>query len=106
MKLLTKEIEKLLPKLYSQDGKNPANVKIVVKFFAPWTNWTWYVTEGERQENGDWLFFGLTRGDFNELGYFTLRQLQEVKGAWGLKIERDMHFGYNHTLAEAQESQI
>ena len=55
-------------------------------------------------ENGDWEFFGLVRGHENELGYFRLSELQEVK-VRGLSIERDMYFG-DHTLAEALKEQI
>jgi len=33
------------------------------------------------------------------LGYFTLRQLEEVK-VKGLGIERDLYFGYDHRLDE------
>ena len=104
MKLLTKEIIKKLPPLRSQDGKDPNEVPIVVKFFCPWGSWTWYATEGE-QEGDDWVFFGLVRGHEAELGYFSLNELMSVKGPGGLRIERDMWFG-DHTLAEAKEKQI
>jgi hypothetical protein len=46
------------------------------------------------------MFFGLVQGFEEELGYFTLRELQEARGPLGLAIERDMHFG-NKTLREA-----
>lgn len=105
MKLMTQEVIKKLPPLYSQDGKKPEEVKIAVKFFAPWGNWTWYATEGQQLEDGDWEFFGLVRGHETELGYFRLSQLQSVKGPFGLRIERDRHFN-GHTLAEAQAQQI
>jgi len=99
MRLLTKEIEKKLPKLYSQE--KVSNPKIVVKFFHPLSSYTWYVVEGERQEDrdGDMLFFGLVDGHEKELGYFTLEQLKEVK-VRGLGIERDKWFGYDHRLNE------
>ena len=90
MKMLTQEIIKKLPKLYSQE-KNP-NPAIVCKFFTPWSNWTWFVIEGEKQPDGDWLFFGMVHGFEKELGYFMLSELEAVKGPVGLKIERDMHF--------------
>ncbi len=99
MKLLTKEIEKKLPKLYSQEHeKNP---KIIVKFFHPLSSYTWYVTEGERQEDreGDMLFFGLVDGHEKELGYFTLKQLEEIS-VRGLGVERDKWFGFDHKLSE------
>jgi hypothetical protein len=97
MKLMTKEIEKKLPKLYSQEHeKNP---KIIVKFFHPLSDWTWYAYEGERQENGDILFFGMVHGYEKEIGYFSLKELEEIK-VRGLGIERDKFFGYGHHLSE------
>ena len=88
MKLLTKALEKKLPAIYAQDGKGD-NAKAYVKFFAPWTNWTWYVTEYD-PETGD--CFGLVEGHETELGYFNLHELQAIKGPFGLKIERDILF--------------
>jgi len=102
MKLITKEIEEKLPKLYSQE--NEKNPKIIVKFFHPLSTWTWFVTEGDKQEDGDWLFFGLVDGFEKELGYFTLKQLEEVE-VKGLKIERDMYFG-EHFLNEFRGTKI
>jgi hypothetical protein len=95
MKLLTAEIIKTLKKtpLYSQE-KNE-NPKIIVKFFCPWNQWTWYVTEGDEQEDGDWLFFGMVHGEEKELGYFVLSELESITGPGGLKIERDLHFEGN-----------
>jgi Protein of unknown function (DUF2958) len=90
MKMMTKAVEARIPALYSQE-KNP-DPTIQVKFFTPWTNWTWYATEGQKQEDGDWLFFGYVVGQEKELGYFTLSELMSVRGPFGLKIERDMHF--------------
>jgi len=97
MKLLTKEIEKKLPRLYSQE--KVSNPRIIVKFFHPLSSWTWFVTEGDRQEDGDFLFFGLVDGYEKELGYFTLGQLEEFT-IRGLGIERDKWFGYGRRLSE------
>lgn len=113
MMILTEEVKKSLPALGSQDGKNPNDVKVVVKFFDPTGSWTWYATEGEKtgeviQEGAfkgedDYKFFGYVKGFEGELGYFTLGQLSTAKGlAKGLAalpIERDRHFN-NKTLAE------
>jgi len=103
MKLLTAEIIKKLPKLYSQE--KVTNPKIIVKYFHPLSSWTWYVIEGEEQEDGDWRFFGLVDGQERELGYFNLNQLKEVK-IRGLGIERDMYFGDNHLLSEFHNTYI
>jgi hypothetical protein len=99
MKLMTKEIEKKLPKLYATDGQK-GNRKVAVKFFTPWTNWTWYALEGERNEENDIVFFGLVCGPEKELGYFTMNELASIKGPYGLKVERDRHF--DKTMEEAE----
>jgi hypothetical protein len=115
MKLLTKEIIEKLPKLGAQDSKDPKEVKIIVKFFDPTGSWTWYATEGQPvlDEAGneiDFEFFGYVKGFENELGYFALNELLHAKdGLTGLKavpIERDLHFGFDHILAEAMNGKV
>ena len=103
MKLLTEEIKRQLPRLGAMDGKDPSIVPIVVKFFSPFSGWTWYATEGE-EVDGDWEFFGLVRGFEAELGYFRLSELDIKRGDLPL-VERDLYFG-KHTLAEALANQI
>ena len=98
MKLITKALEKTFAKypMYSQDGKGNDAV-VIAKFFLPGSGWTWYVTEAEKMENGDYYFFGYVDGIEGELGYFTLSQLQEVRGRFGLRVERDMYFNNGKT---------
>lgn len=105
MKLMTKEIEAKLPKIYTNEEKKPEETPIIVKFFCPWNQWAWYATEGERLEDGDLKFFGHVHGDFPELGYFLLSELESVRGPVGMKIERDMYFK-GHMLSEAMEKRI
>ena len=102
MKLMTIELEKSFPPIYSNEEKDPQDVLIIAKFFCPWNNWTWYATEYD-QETGQ--FFGFVRGLYNELGYFSLEELESIRGPWGLSIERDLYFGV-HTLAEAMEKRL
>ena len=40
----------------------------------------------------EFLFFGLVAGLEVELGYFSLTELQQVHGALGLPVERDLYF--------------
>jgi hypothetical protein len=90
MKLLTKEILRKLPPLDSQLGEDPI---VCVKFFGPDTGWTWYATQGERQvDTGDFIFYGYVVGPYPEWGGFRLSELQAVRGALGLPVERDRHF--------------
>jgi hypothetical protein len=87
MKLLTQEIRKVIPQMYSQDGKGDKAIAYV-KFFTPWSNWTWYATEFD----GEDIFFGLVVGLETELGYFSLKELSEVAGPGGMRIERGLYF--------------
>ncbi len=94
MKLITKEIEKKLQKapLYSKDGQGES-AEVVVKFFNPYGIGTWLVTEGEKQPDGDWMFFGKVHLFEWEWGYFTLSELEQIRPLRGfpLGIERDMY---------------
>jgi len=94
MQLLTKEIRGKLPPLGGQDSKGGQAVAHV-KFFTPDSSWTWYATEFD----GEDLFFGLVEGQEKELGYFSLSELEGVRGPMGLAIERDLHWTPK-TLAE------
>ena len=88
MKLLTKELEAKLPPLYANDGKGDEALALV-KFFTPDSSWTWYATEYDPVER---VFFGLVDGLEKELGYFSLDELESIKGPLGLRIERDIYF--------------
>ena len=102
MKMLTKEILEEFKKQGSTDGKKPEEVKIICKFFNPTGRGTWYATEFNEQER---LFFGFVSlfGDScDELGYFSLDELQALRLPLGLSIERDLNFGV-HYLKEVLE---
>jgi hypothetical protein len=93
-KLITKAVEAKLRNtpLYSTDGTPVEDKQVLVKFFTPWANWTWYVFEAERVDGtDDWRFFGLVQGLATELGYFQLSELQRLQGPAGLRVERDMY---------------
>jgi len=86
MLLLTQELKEQLPPLYSNE-RVPDPIA-VCKFFTPDSSWTWFATEFD----GNDLFFGLVVGLETELGYFSLSDLENVKGPFGLPIERDLYF--------------
>src|SRR5258708_1051791 len=101
MKLLTQEIRKKLPELY-MSGTEETGSLVYVKYFLPGTNWTWYATEGSYvDEDGycdtdkkkvDFVFWGWVVGHEMELGYFSLKELEAVRGPLGLPVERDLYF--------------
>ena len=97
---MTKDLVKRLPALYSQE--DTPDPMVVCKFFTPDADWTWYAIEGSPvdedgyydtdKEKVDFLFFGLVSGLEVELGYFSLAELESVRGPFGLHIERDLYF--------------
>ena len=90
MKLMTKELEQKLQKypLYSQDGKG-FDAEVVVKFFNPIGAGTWLITEGQKEDNGDWLLFGYCLIFEWEWGYVSLSELESINLPFGFSIEQD-----------------
>ena len=86
MKLLTEEIRRRLPPPYSTQNEDDPIIQ--VKFFTPWTGWTWLGVEFD----GEDTFFGLVEGFETAWGYLSLRELEEIRGPGGLCIERDLYF--------------
>ncbi len=99
--LLDDETRSKLPELSSGEEKG-LDALAQVKFFTPDGGWTLYasagspVHEGEYFDNGeeklDFVFFGLVVGFDIELGYFSLSELEAVRGPMGLPVERDLSF--------------
>ena len=91
MMLMTKELEKVFEQypIGSQEGKE-MDAKVVVKYFNPCGAGTWLITEGEKQEDGDWLLFGYCHIFEWEWGYVMLSELENIKLPFGLSIERDL----------------
>jgi hypothetical protein len=85
MELLPEEIRSQLPQLYSQE--NVEDPIAHVKFFHPLSSWTWYATEFDGEDQ----FFGLVQGFEEEMGYFSLSEMESIK-VRGLGIERDVSF--------------
>ena len=100
MKLMTKKLEKQLTKYPLRSQENEEDPVCILKYFNPYGAGTWYVTEAEKQEDGNYLFFGYVELQFDEYGYFTLDELERLQvpikingktiGYGG--IERDLHF--------------
>jgi len=85
MKLHTAELRASLPPLYSQEHNQDPVVHC--KFFTPWSNWTWFVTEGEPEED-DFRFFGYVCCHDEEWGYFVLSELESVPALFGCAVFR------------------
>ena len=64
--------------------------QIYCKFFPPWSNWTWYAMEYDPIEK---MFFGYVKGFYeDEYGYFSLDEMESLKGPFGARVERDCYW--------------
>ena len=108
MKLITDELrERLLAngrQNLADDGHDPAPV---VKLFTPDAGATWLLTEIDPED--DDRAFGLCDlgQGFPELGYVSLAELEDLRGRWGLPVERDRHFKADRPIsAYAREARL
>jgi len=84
--LIPKEMKENIPSLYSTEEQS--NPIAYVKLFLD--NWTWYITEISIDDD---ICFGYVKSSFgSELGYFSLKEIKEVKGSLGTKVQRDLYF--------------
>ena len=90
--LMTRELEDKFVDypIGSQDGKG-MDAEVIVKYFNPCGRGTWLITEGEKQDNGDWLLFGYCNLFEWEWGYVLLSELEGVKLPFCLTIERELY---------------
>ena len=86
--LMPPEIAAQIPPLYANEEKGE-DALALLKLFTPWTSWTSYASEYDPSER---LCFGVVVGHERELGYFSLVELEEIRGPGGLKIERDQYW--------------
>lgn len=84
--LLPKSVLSKLPALGATSEE--CDPMVQVKFFYPDFSWTWYATEFD----GTDIFYGLVDGFEKELGTFSLSELLDNRGKWGMEIERDLYF--------------
>ena len=90
MQLMTKELEARFAEVGRQEDLT--NPKVIAKYFNPTGAGTWYATE---YDSDDKIFFGYVSifGDYcDEWGDFSLEELQNFEGSFGLGIERDLHW--------------
>lgn len=85
--LIPEELAATLPSLY--ETQNESDPIAQIKLFTPDSSWSWFVLEYSPEEQ---LCFGLVIGHEREMGYFSLNELQALRGPLGLKVERDLYF--------------
>ena len=87
MKVLTKEIAAKTPKLHETDGQGDSAIATAHYFFA---SWDWYMVE---LDESSMTAFGLVVGFEIGLGYFNLREFEEINEKYGFDaVERDLYW--------------
>lgn len=85
--LLPMPIRRILPKLYSQDGKK--DPMVYLKLFSPYSQYTFYVTEFDGK---DTLYGYVSNGQGSEWGYSSFMELAKASRGRLPLIERDKFF--------------
>lgn len=73
-----------------EDKEDPI---VIAKFFNPTGAGTWYATEYDDDTDCFFGYVSIFGDDCDEWGSFSLRELEEYKGRFGLGIERDLYCG-------------
>ena len=61
-----------------------------IKLFTPTSIFTWYIIEISKDDKD--TCYGLVKWFESELGYFSLWELEIIKGNLGVGVERDISF--------------
>lgn len=78
-----------LPDLYAQEHEeNPISYVHFFRDGMQGGTWHWHITEGRREDDGDWLLFGLVNGFDKEIGYVRLSELVEIGAIQDLGYEK------------------
>jgi hypothetical protein len=90
MKLITKELEKKLPRL--RETENQSDPMVIVKLFGG-SSFTWFLTEYDPVSKMGFGYVDLGDPDNAELGYFSITELESLRfPPFGLGVERDLWF--------------
>ncbi len=88
MELISEELLNKIPDLY--ETERSINPICHIKLFTPDSIFTWYIIEISKEDKH--TCYGLVKGFESELGYFSLKELETIKGNLGLRVERDISF--------------
>ena len=93
MKLLTKQLLNRFEKVGRQE--NEKDPLVICKFFNPCGAGTWYATEYYPEEKNFFGYVSIFGGHEDEWGYFSLDELQNFRGKFGIEIDGKLHVSKN-----------
>lgn len=89
-KLIPEQLISEIPPLYATEELKDDEKLCLFKLFTPDSNWSWYIIEISKEDNN--VCYGFVQGLESELGYFSLEELESLKGPLGMEVERDLSF--------------
>ena len=94
LKLLMQEIREKLPPLHAQESQGSKAIAHL-RLFVPGSSFAWYLIEGSpvTDDAGNELdleFYALVEGQFRDIYYVCLSQIENVADSLGLPIELDL----------------
>lgn len=90
--LLTNKILERFRKQGDTSKIESKDIMVICKYFNPCGAGTWYAVEYNERDRMFYGFVSLYGDDNDELGYFSLDELENLKLPFGMKIERDLYF--------------
>ena len=94
--LMTKQMRKEIPPLYSTENKKPEDITVHAHYFTPFSSYDWYITEYDGKDT----MFGLVKGHDTELGYVSLSELESQ----GMNVERDRYWNKKSLASVMKET--
>jgi hypothetical protein len=101
MKLITQDVAKSIPELYSGEEIPVAAKRVPLKIFDPGGRLTLYVLEYDGKDTLFGYMVSPLGSDCDEFGYSSLQELSAVRNRFGVKLERDLHWDPETLLVDA-----
>lgn len=90
--MIPQELKQRFKEQGDTSKKRAKDITVIAKFFCPWGAATWFATDYDEADNVCFGYANLGDDQNAELGYFSIDELEDLKGPLGLKIERDLYW--------------
>lgn len=71
---MTEELQKNLPKLYDTEDTKIEDKIVYIRYYEINSGWQWFLME----YSGNDIAFGYIKGFANELGYFSIEEMEQI----------------------------
>lgn len=104
MVVVTEQLKEIFMEnpLYSKDGQGKKAI-VIARFYLPFTDACWLITEAEPCNDDDWLLFGYCHILEWEFGYVLLSEIQQLN-VEGITVELDLYLPENQSIQDCLNS--